>query len=279
MNQPESDKPATPLQGYRVTQLVSFFLLTGIVVVLGVIFYYVMARFVVPLFLAALLVVIFRPLHNWVLSKVNGSHQIGSLLTTLIILLLVLVPVSVLILIAATEGSVVLKQVNAPKIVDDLAGVRKQFKLDMPNAREIRAIETRLTDMQSSVVIDDKAIERHSAMFFEIMSDAYSLAQANDLDWPVSAIEEDDAEPPRDMQGYWQKFGNDLSIAKGLQEDVAKLMRKKFSEVEDSARTSEDRHEKIHDYIQTLGQASWRVFEFQIRDDGWSHPCDDHRNR
>ena len=196
MNQPESDKPATPLQGYRVTQLVSFFLLTGIVVVLGVIFYYVMARFVVPTIFGG---AAGRDLSTATqLGPKQGQWQPPNRIL-----------VNNADHFAAGAGARVgadldrrdgrvgpsLKQVNAPKIVDDLAGVRKQFKLDMPNAREIRAIETRLTDMQSSVVIDDKAIERHSAMFFEIMSDAYSLAQANDLDWPVSAIEEDDAEP------------------------------------------------------------------------------------
>ena len=265
MTQPKpSPSGGLPLRGYRVTQLVSFLLLTGIVIVLGVIFYQVMARFVVPLFLSALLVVIFRPLHDWVLEKVNGRQQIGAILTTLIILLMVLVPVSALTLIAATEGSVALKQINAPKIIDDLSDVRQKLKLDMPNSRELRAIEANLGELHSSVVLDDQAMEKHSAMFFEIMSDSFSIAQTNELDWPVSVIEEDEVVIARDMQTHWRKFGNEVSIAKGLQEEVVQLMRKKSDQVEELSRTSEDRHEKIHDYIKTIGKANANFLNFKF---------------
>ena len=264
MTNSNSDQSANPFKGYRITQLVSFLLLVGIIVVLSVIFYQVMARFLVPLFLAALMVVIFRPLHDWVLKKVKGRQQIGAVLTTLIILLMVLVPVSTLVLVAATEGSVVLRQVNAPKIFDDLSDVRSKLKLNMPNARELRAIESSLAELQSSVVLDEKALETHSAMFFEIMSDAFSIAQTKNLNWPVSVIEEGDKVPKHDMRGDWRRFGDELGIAKGLQEEIIQLTGMKLSAVEDSARTSEDRHEKIHQYIKTIGKANAAFLDFKF---------------
>ncbi|QEG24258.1 AI-2E family transporter [Mariniblastus fucicola] len=264
MTKSKSGTPdAEPQSNYRVSRLVSFILLIGVIAILGVIFYQVMSRFLIPLFLSALLVVIFRPLHEWVLEKVNGRNQVGALLTTLLILLLVLVPVSTLIFMAATEGSAVFKQINTPKIIDDLSSVRSRLNLDMPNSREIRAIENRLGLLQSSMVLDEKDLESHSSSFFEIMGDSINIANANELDWPVEAIEED-AVPPRGLHGYWQRFGNELGLAKQLQVEVEKEIRKKSSDLEDFAASSGDKHEKIHDYIKTIGKANTEFLNFKF---------------
>lgn len=272
MTKAEASKVEEPQSGNRVSRLVSFILLIAIIAILGVIFYQVMARFLVPLFLSALLVVIFRPLHRWVLQKVNGRQQIGALLTTLIILLLVLIPICSLVFLAATEGSAVFKQINTPRIIDDLSNVRKKLSLDMPSAREIRAIESRMTELQSSMVLDEKDLETHSALFFEIMSDSLNIARNQNLAWPVEVIEDESVVPKRDMRGHWRRFGHEIGLAKGLQEDVSRLVQAKaiakaktdaVDAVEDSARTTENKHEKIHDYIKTIGKANAEFLKFK----------------
>ncbi len=268
MTKSESGQPANPFQGYRISRLVSFLLLIGIIVVLGIIFYQVMARFVVPLFLSALLVVIFRPLHDWVLNKVKGRQQVGAALTTLIILMLVLVPVSTLIFMGATEGLAVIKQVNTLKIVDDLSSVREKLGIDMPKARELRLIESRLSELQSSIVLDDKMLDTHAAMFFEITGDAYSIAQEHGLDWPVSSIEEGEKVPERDMRGHWRRFGNDLSDARGLFEKIEKLVNVKLAtseseSAENPAKISSGKHEVIHDYLKTIAKTNSEFLKFK----------------
>ena len=55
-------------------------------------FFQVMAQFIVPLFLACVLLVVFQPLHRWFLSKLPKWPRIAALLTTITILLTVLVP-------------------------------------------------------------------------------------------------------------------------------------------------------------------------------------------
>lgn len=262
----EAPSPTYDLSKMRVSRLVSFILLIGIIAILGVVFYQVMSRFLIPLFLSALLVVIFRPLHRWVLEKVNGREQTGALLTTLIILLLVLIPVTSLVFLAATEGTAVFKQVNAPKIIDDLSNVRSQLSLDMPNAREIRAIETQLTSLQSSMVLDDKDLERHSAVFFEIMGDSFIVASDQNLPWPVSIPDEEDADafPRRDMRGHWQRFGCEIAIAKKLQEDIQNLPRNQSNDDPEKAGLANvDKHSLIHDYIKTIGQAATEFLNFK----------------
>ncbi len=279
MTKTDSSKADDTNPGYNISRVVSFILLIGIIAILGVIFYQVMARFLVPLFLSALLVVIFRPLHRWVLEKVKGRQQIGALLTTLLILLLVLIPVSSLVFLAATEGSSVFKQINTPKIIDDLASVRSKLSLDMPSAREIRAIESRLTELQSSMVLDEKDMETHSALFFEIMSDSVLIAKNQNLEWPTEVIDDESLVPQRDMRGHWRRFGHQLGLAKGLQDEVSRLARQRTVAVEDSAsdgrsdedqeatikfaKTSVDKHEKIHDYIKTIGEASSEFLKFK----------------
>jgi predicted PurR-regulated permease PerM len=279
MTKSDSSKTNDTTPGYNVSRLVSFILLIGIIAILGVIFYQVMARFLVPLFLSALLVVIFRPLHRWVLEKVKGRQQVGAMLTTLIILLLVLIPVSSLVFLAATEGSSVFKQINTAKISDNLASVRSKLSLDMPSSREIRGIESRLTELQSSMVLNEKDLETHSALFFEIVSDSVLIAENQDLRWPVEAIDDDSVVPMRDMRGHWRKFGNEIGLARGLHDNLALLAREKKDAVEGSfvegtsdddqeatrkfAKTIEDKHEKIHDYIKTIGVANSEFMKFK----------------
>jgi predicted PurR-regulated permease PerM len=257
---------------YRVSKVVSFILLVGIVAILGVIFYQVMARFLIPLFLSALLVVMFRPLHEWVLEKVNGRQQVGAVLTTLIILLLVLVPLTSLVFMAITEGSAVVKQISAPKIMDDLGNVRSRLGLDMPSAREIRAVESRLAEMQGSIVLDQGDLERHSAMFFEIDSDSLNIAQSEQLDWPFEEVDDPESIPKRDMRGDWQRFGIKLGEAEELhdqvenvQKEIEKLSNLEASDVEKIAATKKEKHLKIHDYIQTIGEANAEFQNFKLK--------------
>jgi predicted PurR-regulated permease PerM len=75
-----------------VPRVVSFIVLLAILLLMGAVFFQVMAHFVVPLFLAAVLVVVFKPLHTWVVHHIPGYTRLAALITTLLILLVVLLP-------------------------------------------------------------------------------------------------------------------------------------------------------------------------------------------
>ena len=259
-NTEEDVKPKT-----SVSRLISFLLLVGIVAVLGVIFFKVMSRFMVPLFLSALLVVMFRPLHGWMMKKVNGRESLAALLTTLAILLLVLIPVSSVVFLAATEGVSVIKQVNAPKIVDDLGDARKKLGLEMPSAREIRDIEQRLDSLQSNMVLGPEELERHGTMLFEIMGDSFSIAKESELPWPVVIDEEEEPVLPKnDMRLLWNSFGNSMAVAKQLHEEIQRIGREQVSDnPEESANQNEKRHQVIHDYSKAVSQASSHFLSFK----------------
>jgi len=85
-------------------RVVSFIVLLAIILLIGSMFFQVMVQFIVPLFLAAVLVVIFKPLHHWMLKKCGKRPKISAALTTLAILLIVLLPITGMLAKAVWEG-------------------------------------------------------------------------------------------------------------------------------------------------------------------------------
>jgi predicted PurR-regulated permease PerM len=77
---------------YQVPRLVSFIVLLAIVLLVGAVFFKVMAQFIVPLFLACVLLVVFQPLHLWFERRLPGHRRVSALLTTSIVVLVVLLP-------------------------------------------------------------------------------------------------------------------------------------------------------------------------------------------
>lgn len=75
-------------------RVISFLVLLTIVLLVGAIFFQVMAQFIVPLFLAAVLLVVFQPLHAWMLGRLPTHPRIAALMTTILILLFVLLPLT-----------------------------------------------------------------------------------------------------------------------------------------------------------------------------------------
>ena len=75
-----------------VPRVVSFIVLLAIILLVGIVFFQVMAQFIVPLFLACVLLVVFQPLHRWYLEKTPKWPRLAALLTTFTILVTVLAP-------------------------------------------------------------------------------------------------------------------------------------------------------------------------------------------
>lgn len=94
-------------------RVVSFIVLLAILLLVGAYFFQVMAHFVVPLFLASVLVVVFKPLHARVVEQIPFYPRISALVTTLLILLMVLLPTVWLGWKAALEMRVVYSYLTA----------------------------------------------------------------------------------------------------------------------------------------------------------------------
>jgi predicted PurR-regulated permease PerM len=81
------------LELFAMPRVISFIVLLAIILLVGAIFFQVMAQFLVPLFLAAVLLVVFQPLHAWTLKYLPLHPRICAFITTVLILLVVLLPI------------------------------------------------------------------------------------------------------------------------------------------------------------------------------------------
>lgn len=125
----------------------AFGVLLAVIVLLIILFYQVMAGFFIPLFLAALLVVIFRPLHDWMLAKCRGRQQLAAGLTTASICLLVFAPLAIVFMLAASEGRMMIQRLTSESILDQSTLLRKNLGLEIAAVGELRALETEFDDL------------------------------------------------------------------------------------------------------------------------------------
>jgi predicted PurR-regulated permease PerM len=75
-----------------VPRVISFIVLLAIVLLVGAIFFQVMAQFFVPLFLACVLLVVFAPLHRWIADRMPLWPRTAAMFTTIAIILVVVLP-------------------------------------------------------------------------------------------------------------------------------------------------------------------------------------------
>jgi predicted PurR-regulated permease PerM len=114
-----------------VPRVVSFIVLVAILAFIAAMFFKVMAQFVLPLFLAAVLVVVFKPLHVWVRDRLPGRHRLSALVTTFLILLIVLLPTAWLGWNAYLEGRQVFNYLRVPenqrRVIDKIEAAANPF--------------------------------------------------------------------------------------------------------------------------------------------------------
>ncbi|MFI4875862.1 MAG: AI-2E family transporter [Blastopirellula sp. JB062] len=114
-------------------KMFSFWALLAIVGVAAFFTYQVMSIFLVPMFLAAILVVIFRPLHDWIVRKLKGRNALAAGATTLIILLIVLAPMIGIFSMAIKETIDLVRSDDQPKVEERLDRLRNRLGLTIPN--------------------------------------------------------------------------------------------------------------------------------------------------
>ena len=240
----------------------SFFFLLAVIGLVGVIFYWVMAKFLIPLFLAALLVVIFRPLHAWILQRTRGQQKLSAALTTLAIALTVLAPMAILMVMAAAESRDVFNHFNAAKILEDIQIARKKMNLDLPNADQVREIDERLDELQLPDNDRFDQLKSQGTDLFEISEAAKVIADTQNLESvdaenetssPQSDLEADE-ESPRDEK--WEAFSSRLNQVRELQRNLSGKMDP----------TSDEFNSGLHDYRIELQetQQAFALFKYDL---------------
>lgn len=142
----------------KLRRLISFLVLLAIIVLIGVLFYRVMASFVLPLFLAAVLVVIFSPMHKRILDRFNGRTNLAAATTTSIVGVVVLLPIIVAGTYAMVEGSRVLKNITPGYLAESIGDFRKVFRLEIPNEGAIRNTQSLIEELVDDTALKDDTI-------------------------------------------------------------------------------------------------------------------------
>jgi predicted PurR-regulated permease PerM len=134
-----------------MTRLVSFGVLLGLVVLFGLLSLRVLATFLLPLLLAAMLVVIFGPLHRRLRDGLQLPDWAAAAVTTATVLVLVLVPLALLLARAGGDAVAMLRSPDGVKLdpnvleglvqtIDDATGLH--ITADSVNAELKRQAET-----------------------------------------------------------------------------------------------------------------------------------------
>ncbi len=100
-----------------MARIISLVVLTVILLLVGGLFFQVMGSFLLPLFLALVLAVVFQPLHRWLYAHCGRHERLAAALTTTSIVLLVLVPLLLLVVRAGYEArGLYLAAVSSPQV-------------------------------------------------------------------------------------------------------------------------------------------------------------------
>lgn len=120
-----------------MSRWVSFIVLASIVVLVAVLFFQVMASFILPMFFALILVVMFRPLHRWMTERCGGRVRVAAGITTAITMLIVFLPLLTIVSMAATDGVQLLADFDREQLQAKIDDLRDRFdiKLPAPQAR------------------------------------------------------------------------------------------------------------------------------------------------
>lgn len=125
-----------------MSRLISFAVLIAIIIIIGLLFYKVLIGFFIPVFLACVLVVVFRPLHQWILDKTGHRDQLAAVLTTLAIVLIMFLPIVVVGTAAATQGRKLVLENDADVLFLRFQRIRDSLGLQLPEyIDQVRLLE------------------------------------------------------------------------------------------------------------------------------------------
>lgn len=132
-----------------MSRIISFVVLILATSLLLALFYQVVSVFLLPLFLAAVTVLLLRPLHLLVVGWCNNRRYVAALLMTAGILLAVLVPVLTVATIAGQEAFELFHRFDSDTMRSQLNRARVSLGLDYPFVAECRFIESSLEQLRT----------------------------------------------------------------------------------------------------------------------------------
>lgn len=171
-----------------MARIVSFVVLAAILLFIGGLFFWVMAEFLLPMFLAVLLMIMFGPLHRWILNKCKGHVRVAAGLTTAAILLIFLVPLLLILLQAVNEAvklhnSGALGKLDISSMADYVAGVSSRLGMETTGEELQKTVIAKLQEVLGPIALSTTQYLGKMAMGLLVMvfSLYYFLADGPDM--------------------------------------------------------------------------------------------------
>ena len=147
----------------NLSRIISIVMLILGILAVGALFYKVMAGFFVPLFLATLLVVLFRPVYLHLLKRFKNRRQMAAMATTLLIMTVVLLPIFLLLSVATSQFTAMVSHINFTDLSSALDRGREQVGISLPYAEQFRRLDSlsdhldrpESTDSETSSVLNN----------------------------------------------------------------------------------------------------------------------------
>jgi len=220
----------------------SFVLLLAIIGLIGLLSYRVMRSFLLPLFLAALLVVIFRPVHEWIQKRCGNRKSLAAGLTTAAILVVALGPVAWTVVAGVREGIELTTDRNWKSDIGKLSAAREKLGLDMPVGEDLAEIQAQLQSLELSVDRTGAAAEVPQKL--ELVSAIEDQLRQFKLDLPG------EAEPKEKHESLAERIDRALPLLDRMDEPLQKLKTLVAESQADGAEWAEiDEYEKLVDLM------------------------------
>ena len=256
-----------------MSRMISFLILVIIILGIGFLFYRVMIGFLLPLFLAALLVVMFRPLHHWYLIKCKGRPRIAAGLTTATVMLIVLVPAAILVTLAIVEASSVISTLDDKELGKKVTALREQFRLQMPYKPELHYFQASFQGLRDDAArgatseVDRHALGQLATGLFEFQQKILAGGHgdlADDIETVRAAVVKADEAGPgsvmyqqfiHEAATEFQKFKVDL-LGREYGKYEARLKEFLNPSVEELDRLTQRVFAGAPDWVRTVGSAT-----------------------
>jgi predicted PurR-regulated permease PerM len=130
-----------------MTRIISFVALVAILIVVGVLSFEVLSSFLLPMFIALLVVIMFRPLHERCEHLCRGRSRMAAALTTALILLIGLLPMLWMLARAGTESVSLVSMLQHEDLGHRLGRLRRHMGLELPPEE----LSSTITQMQTAL--------------------------------------------------------------------------------------------------------------------------------
>lgn len=124
-----------------MARILSITVLVVLLIVIGILSYEVMATFILPLFLAVMLTVLFRPVHRRLTVRCKNRPRLAAGLTTLLILLGVLLPSLGIGAMAVSETANLVDSLDRDDLARKIATLRNRLSLGPPPKEVMTALD------------------------------------------------------------------------------------------------------------------------------------------